>query len=196
MGMVTKAMELAKTNGWFLTRQFENEANADMHYRTTAPEIIDDFAGERLDLSGDWIWHRRHAEGRRARFARSVPRPRSSCANRKTLRCSAADRAGAQSRWLLPAAANPAFKPHRCRAGRRDFIPKLTEDAVRTGSHQPHHSDRKSGRAALQPRSGAKEGIFVGITAGGPVAGALHVCAEAPNGSTVLACCPIPASAT
>src|ERR1700760_605618 len=36
MGMVTKAVELAETNGWFLTRQFENEANADMHSRTTA----------------------------------------------------------------------------------------------------------------------------------------------------------------
>ncbi len=34
-GMVKKANELAKKNGWFLTRQFENEANADYHSRTT-----------------------------------------------------------------------------------------------------------------------------------------------------------------
>ena len=52
MGMVNKAVELAKTHGWFLTRQFENEANADMHSRTTAREIIDDFAGEQLDY---WV---------------------------------------------------------------------------------------------------------------------------------------------
>src|SRR5512136_1480150 len=52
MGMVTKATELAKTHGWFLTRQFENEANPDMHSRTTAREIISDFAGEPLDY---WI---------------------------------------------------------------------------------------------------------------------------------------------
>src|SRR5579862_9681643 len=44
-GMVEKAQELAKSNGWFLTRQFENEANPDMHSRTTAREIIDDFKG-------------------------------------------------------------------------------------------------------------------------------------------------------
>src|SRR3954471_9263087 len=43
-GMVNKAIELAKKHGWFLTRQFENEANADMHSRTTAREIINDFA--------------------------------------------------------------------------------------------------------------------------------------------------------
>src|SRR5438552_2635424 len=48
-GMVKKAQELAVAHGWFLTRQFENEANADMHSRTTAREIIDDFKGERLD---------------------------------------------------------------------------------------------------------------------------------------------------
>ena len=52
VGMVNKAMELAKTHGWFLTRQFENEANPDMHSRTTAREIIADFAGERLDY---WV---------------------------------------------------------------------------------------------------------------------------------------------
>src|ERR1700704_4524329 len=52
MGMVAKAMELAKTHGWFLTRQFENESNPDMHSRTTAREILEDFAGERLDY---WV---------------------------------------------------------------------------------------------------------------------------------------------
>src|SRR3989475_9100641 len=46
-GMVRKANALAKKNGWFLTRQFENEANADYHSRTTAREIVNDFAGER-----------------------------------------------------------------------------------------------------------------------------------------------------
>src|SRR6186713_1460076 len=48
-GMLAKAVELAETHGWFLCRQFENEANADVHSRTTAQEILRDFAGERLD---------------------------------------------------------------------------------------------------------------------------------------------------
>src|ERR1043165_8270731 len=51
-GMVMKAVELARAHGWFLPRQFENEANPDMHSRTTAREIIDDFAGARLDY---WV---------------------------------------------------------------------------------------------------------------------------------------------
>src|SRR4026209_1180664 len=52
LGMVSKANELAAKNGWFLTRQFENEANPDMHSRTTAREIINDFKGEKLDY---WV---------------------------------------------------------------------------------------------------------------------------------------------
>src|ERR1700750_2605311 len=52
LGMVNKAIELANTHGWFLTRQFENEANPDMHSRTTAREIVDDFKGSKLDY---WV---------------------------------------------------------------------------------------------------------------------------------------------
>src|ERR1700750_3316368 len=47
-GMLAKAVELAETHGWFLARQFENEANAEAHTRTTAREILADFAGERI----------------------------------------------------------------------------------------------------------------------------------------------------
>ena len=50
--MLAKAVELAEAHGWFLCRQFENEANADMHSRTTAPEILEAFADERLDY---WV---------------------------------------------------------------------------------------------------------------------------------------------
>src|SRR6202007_873526 len=52
MGMVNKANELAETHGWFLTRQFENEANADFHSRTTAREIVEDFKDTQLDY---WV---------------------------------------------------------------------------------------------------------------------------------------------
>src|SRR5882672_7729891 len=51
-GMVAKTVELAETHGWFYVRQFENEANADVHSRTTAQEIIADFATEPLDY---WV---------------------------------------------------------------------------------------------------------------------------------------------
>src|SRR5262249_40765461 len=52
VGMIKKTIELAEMHGWFMTRQFENEANADYHSKTTAREIIDDFQGARLDY---WV---------------------------------------------------------------------------------------------------------------------------------------------
>lgn len=51
-GMVKKAIELANKHGWFLARQFENEANREFHASTTGPEIVQDFAGRRLDY---WV---------------------------------------------------------------------------------------------------------------------------------------------
>ncbi|MFN2385195.1 MAG: PLP-dependent cysteine synthase family protein, partial [Thermoanaerobaculia bacterium] len=51
-GMVKKAEELAKKNGWFLARQFENLANPEYHRNTTGPEILRDFASRRLDY---WV---------------------------------------------------------------------------------------------------------------------------------------------
>src|SRR6266513_3890773 len=48
-GMVRKAAELARKHGWFLARQFENEANPAYHRNTTGPEILQDFAGRRRD---------------------------------------------------------------------------------------------------------------------------------------------------
>jgi len=51
-GTQMKAVELAEKHGWFLCRQFENEANANIHSRTTAAEILRDFAGESLDF---WV---------------------------------------------------------------------------------------------------------------------------------------------
>src|SRR5271156_2076603 len=40
VGMIKKTNELAEKHGWFRTLQFENEANAEMHSRTTAQEIL------------------------------------------------------------------------------------------------------------------------------------------------------------
>jgi cysteine synthase A len=51
-GMLAKAVELATAHGWFLCRQFENEANPDIHSRTTAVEILEGFQDIGLDY---WV---------------------------------------------------------------------------------------------------------------------------------------------
>jgi len=130
MGMVTKATELAKTHGWFLTRQFENEANADMHTRTTAREIIADFAGEPLDY-----WVTGYGTGGTLKgVARVLARERPGT---KIVVCEPQDAPLLGSRIAQqrnpdgsPATGHPAFKPHPMQGWTPDFIPKLTGDAV------------------------------------------------------------------
>ena len=190
VGMVNKAVELAKTHGWFLTRQFENEANPDMHSRTTAREIIADFAGDRLDY-----WVTGYGTGGTLKgVARVLAKERPET---KIVVCEPQDApllgSGAEQARNAdgsPASAHPAFKPHPMQGWTPDFIPKLTGDAVDTGVISriiaiPNPDAMRYSRELAQ-----KEGIFVGITAGATFAGALKVCAEAPKGATVLCMLP------
>ena len=194
----TKAVELAETHGWFLTRQFENEANADYplaHHRARDRRRL---RGRAARLLGDRLRHRRHAEGRRARAARrSGPRPRSSSASPTTRRCSAAASSRRATPTARPPRRIPAFKPHPMQGWTPDFIPKLTARCGRDEGDRPHHADPGRRRDALQPASSrSKEGIFVGITAGATFAGALAGRrARRRRARTSSACCPTPASA-
>jgi cysteine synthase A len=190
MGMVNKVEELAAANGWFMTRQFENEANADMHSRTTAREIVDDFAGERLDY-----WVTGFGTGGTLKgVARVLAKERP---DTKIVVCEPEDApmltdGGPQERRSdgAPAAGHPAWKPNPLQGWSPDFIPKLTGDVV--DMKVISEIVRVAGPDALKcSRALAQnEGIFVGITSGATFAGALKVCAAAPKGSTVLCMLP------
>jgi len=190
MGMVTKAMELAKTHGWFLTRQFENEANPDMHSRTTAREIIEDFKGEPLDY-----WVTGYGTGGTLKGVSRVlakERPDTKIVVCEPQEAQLLTSGAAQQRNPdgTPAGAHPAFKPHVMQGWTPDFIPKLTGDVV--DMHVIHKILTIPNPDALRWSSelAKREGIFVGITAGGTFAGALRVAAEAPKGSTILCMLP------
>src|SRR5277367_574292 len=120
VGMVVKAAELAETHGWFLTRQFENEANPDIHSRTTAREIVADFAGERLDY-----WVTGYGTGGTLKGVARVlakERPDAPLLGSGSPQSSNPDGSAA--------ATHPAFKPHQVQGWTPDFIPKLTNDAL------------------------------------------------------------------
>src|SRR6516225_1069808 len=190
MGMVNKANELAKMNGWFLTRQFENEANADMHSRTTAREIVEDFRDTQLDYWVTGYGTGGTLKGVARVLAKELP-------NTKIVVCEPADASmlssgEGQQRNAdgSPAVAHPAFKPHPMQGWAPDFIPKLLGDAVEAGGL--HKILRIKGPDALRcsRELAQKEGVFVGITAGATFAGALQICAEAPKGANILAMLP------
>src|SRR5437016_2143096 len=133
MGMVKKAIELAEAHGWFLTRQFENEANPDMHSRTTAREIIEDFAGERLDYWVTGFGTGGTLKGVARVLAKERPETRivvCEPAEAPMLTSGAPQERKPDGSAL---AGHPAWKPHPMQGWSPDFIPKLTGDAVETG---------------------------------------------------------------
>jgi len=189
-GMVRKANELAKAHGWFLTRQFENEANADYHSRTTAREIVNDFAGERLDF-----WVTGFGTGGTLKGVGRVLRKESPAT--KIVVSEPADAPMLTSKAPQPrnpdgspAARHASWKPHPIQGWSPDFVPKLVGDSLDMKLVDriitvPAPDAMRCSRELAQ-----KEGIFVGVSAGGTFAAALQVCADAPKGSTVLAMLP------
>jgi cysteine synthase A len=190
VGMINKTIELAKTHGWWMSRQFENEANPDYHSKTTAREIVDDFAGEKLDY-----WVTGYGTGGTLKgVARVLRKERPET---KIIVCEPEDAqllgSGVEQKRNAdgtPAAAHPSFKPHPMQGWTPDFIPKITGDAVAMKL-----IDRLipiPGPEAIRcaKELAAKEGIFVGITSGATFAGALKIAAEAAPGSNILCMLP------
>ena len=169
-GMVRKAAELAAKHGWFLARQFENEANPAYHRQTTGPEILADFAGRRLDyfVSGWGTGGTITGAGEMIRLARPE------------VRIVATEPAGAS---LL---AGAEFKPHKIQGWKPDFVPAVLNRSV------PHEivpvTDEES--IAASRALASQEGIFCGISSGGTFAAALRVAEKAPAGAVILAMLP------
>ena len=169
-GMVRKAEELAKKHGWFLARQFENEANPAYHRSTTGPEVIQDFVGKRLDyfVTGWGTGGTLTGAGQMIRLARPE------------VQIIACEPAGAA---LL---SGKPWAPHKIQGWTPDFVPAVLDRDV------PHRIVPVSDVEAVEnARALARsEGIFCGISSGGTFAAALEVAAEAREGSVILAMLP------
>ena len=189
-GMLAKAVELAKAHGWFLCRQFENEANANVHSETTALEILADFPDGSLDY-----WVTGYGTGGTLKGVSRVLKKESP--NTKIVVCepdnSQALGSGipqARTADGTPAASHPLFRPHLMQGWSPDFIPKLTEDVVAAALIDEIMPIAGGDALRLSKELAQKEGIFVGISSGATFAGALEVCRRAPEGATVLCMLP------
>src|SRR5882672_1624514 len=189
-GMLAKAVELADANGWFLCRQFENEANADVHSNTTAREILADFDGERLDY-----WVTGAGTGGTLKGVGRVLRERRP--DTRIILCEP-DNSPMLSSGIAqprqpdgsPSESHALFRPHVVQGWTPDFIPKLTEDALAAKYVDRVVAIDGNEAMRLARELAQKEGIFVGTSAGATFAGALQVCASAEPGSTVLCMLP------
>lgn len=183
-GMLAKAEELADQHGWFLCRQFENEANADIHSRTTAQEILRDFEGADLDY-----WVTGYGTGGTLKGVARVLREERP--NIKIVACEPDNSALLSSGEPQPAnASHPAFRPHIMQGWTPDFISKLAGDCV--AAQWVDEIVSVPGNQALQvARDLARcEGVFAGISSGATLAAALKVCEGKPPGTSVLCMLP------
>ena len=189
-GMVNKARELAEKHGWFMTRQFENEANPEFHAKTTAQEILADFDGEALDywVTGFGTGGTLNGVGR----VLSEKRPDTKIVVAEPADAAMLTSGVKQKRREDGSAAesHPAFKPHPVQGWSPDFIPRITGDAVDRGL--VHELLTVTGPQSIQAAKdlATQEGIFCGISCGATFAAALDVANRAPKGSTILCMLP------
>jgi cysteine synthase A len=169
-GMLRVTEALAAKHGWFMTQQFENEANPAFHRNTTGPEILQDFADRRLDyyVSGWGTGGTITGVGQMIRLARPDVKIIS------TEPAVAALLEGAE------------WQPHKIQGWVPDFIPEVLDRDV------AHQNLTVTDEEAIDTAHAlaTKEGIFCGISSGGTFAAALKVAEQAEAGSVILAMLP------
>ena len=169
-GMVKRAEQLADQHGWFLARQFQNPANPEYHANTTGPEILRDFAGERLDF---WVtgWGTGGTLTGAGKTLKSA---------RPDLKIIATE---PEQAALL---SGGDWSPHKIQGWTPDFIPEVLEKDI-ADQVTPVNDDESIKTSLALAKA---EGIFVGISAGATVNAALKVAETAVPGSVLLAMLP------
>ncbi|MBW2422796.1 MAG: cysteine synthase A [Deltaproteobacteria bacterium] len=189
-GMLNKAVELAEKHGWYLCRQFENEANTDIHSRTTAQEILTDFAGERLDCFVSGFGTGGTLKGVARALKASDPTIRVVAAEPDNAPLLGSGIAQERDADGAPAASHPSFRPHLMQGWSPDFVSRLTEDAVADGLVDEVVPVSGSDAMALSRELARREGIFVGTSSGATLAAALEVARRSPPGSRIVCMLP------
>jgi cysteine synthase A len=189
-GMVDKAKELARAHGWYLARQFENPANPDIHSRTTAREILDDFKTEPLDywVTGYGTGGTLQGVGRVLR--KESPKTKIIVCEPETAPLLGSKVAQLRNEDGSPSKGHPAWSPHPMQGWTPDFIPRVTEEAVDLKLIDQLLTVSGPNAIRCSQDLAKKEGIFVGISSGATFAAALVVAASAPKGSNILCMLP------
>ena len=188
-GMVAKVDELVEAHGWWCSSQFDNPANAEMHERTTAVEILDDFAEHGLDFWVTGFGTSGTLAGVSRVLRRNSPDTRIIVCepdNSQILGSGIRQKRNADGTNQT----HPAFRPHLMQGWSPNFIPVFAEET--SDSNYIDEIMPINGNFAIQCAVdlAQKEGIFVGTSSGATFAGALQVAENAPEGANILCMLP------
>lgn len=189
-GMYQKARELAEANGWFFARQFETEANADIHEATTAREIINDFKGQRLDYFVSGYGTGGTVTGVSRVLRRERPETRIVLTEPGNAALLGSGTAQDRTPDGAPAHSHPAFNPHPIQGWTPDFIPRVLQEAIDAKGYDELRPVAGPDGVEWSRRLAQEEGIFTGISGGATFACAMQVARDAPAGSVILAMLP------
>jgi len=189
-GMYRKAVELAQAHGWFLARQFETDANADIHESTTGREIIGDFKDERLDYFVTGYGTGGTVTGVARVLRRERPETKIILSEPANAQLVGSGKPQPRNADGSPGASHAAFEPHPIQGWTPDFIPLVLQEAIDRSYYDeliPIAGPEaiKWARALAQ-----REGIFCGISSGATFGVAMQIAEKAPPGSVILAMLP------
>ena len=189
-GMMKKAEELAEEHGYFLPRQFENAANAEVHYRTTAREILNDFGDEPVHAFVSGFGTGGTLLGVSRAMRELSPDTRIIAAEPDNSPVLGSGIAQPRDKDGRPDGSHPHFRPHLMQGWSPDFVSDLTQAAVDgdlLDEIVPVNGDESM---ALSRALAQQEGIFVGTSAGATLAAALKIARSAPEGSNIVTMLP------
>lgn len=168
-GAIARAEELAQENpnAW-IPQQFENEANVEIHKRTTAQEILRDFP-EGIDVLITGVGTGGHITACGEVLKEKWP-------NLKVF---------AVEPELSPVISGGAPGPHPIQGIGAGFIPGNLHTDVLDGVIQVSKDDAFT----MAQRAGKEEGIFIGVSSGAALAAVNKKLAELPAGTRVLTFC-------
>ena len=189
-GMLDKAAELAAAHGWYLCRQFENEANADAHTETTAAEILRDFAEEKVDYFVSGFGTGGTLLGVARGLKQADPATRIIAAEPDNAQVLGSGIPQPRDDDGQPSGSHPNFRPHLMQGWSPDFVSALTEDAVAGGLVDEIVPVSGDDAMALSYRLAREEGIFAGTSSGATLAAALQVAGRAPAGTNIVCMLP------
>ena len=166
-GAIERALELVEQtpNAW-MPQQFENAANIDVHVRTTAQEILADFADSPIDVMITGVGTGGHITGCAEELKRHWP----------------AMKVYAVEPTLSPVISGGQPGPHPIQGIGAGFIPANLHTQAIDGVIQVEPDAAKD----MARRAAAQEGMLVGISSGATLAAIAQKLADLPSGSRVL----------
>ena len=166
-GAIERALELVSTTpGSWMPQQFENPANIAVHVRTTAQEILADFADTPIDVLVTGVGTGGHITGTAQELKKHWP----------------GLKVFAVEPTLSPVISGGAPGPHAIQGIGAGFIPANLHTALLDGVVQVDPNDAKE----FARRSAREEGVLVGISSGATLAAISQKLGEFPAGTRFL----------